>query len=163
MEKESRDKVARVIFLVFTDVIVLFLSYFFAFILVYNFEFPYEVIRSVQFLLMAGIILKITVFFITGMYNTLWRYASIEELWQITFSVILANILAFVLYFIVETKVPTTVQILTVVFDLIMVGAIRIFYRTARRLKQGGISGQCHNVLIVGAGEAGVKILRELG
>ncbi|MEG0377248.1 MAG: nucleoside-diphosphate sugar epimerase/dehydratase [Eubacterium sp.] len=163
MEKKSKDKATRIAFLLLMDTIVLFLSYFFAFLLVYNFKFPFEVIRTFQFVLAAGIVLKLIVFFITGMYNTLWRYASIEELWQITFSVALANILTFLLYFIVGSKVPTTVQILTLVFDLIMVGAIRIFYRTARRIKQGSGGGNCHNVLIVGAGEAGIKILRELG
>ena len=41
--------------------------------------------------------------------------------------------------------------------------SIRIFYRTGRRIKQGvGGKGNSRNVLIVGAGEAGIKILREL-
>lgn len=67
------------------------------------------------------------------------------------------------LYFAIGAGVPTTVQILSFVFDLIMVGAIRIFYRTGRRIKQGvGGKGNSRNVLIVGAGEAGIKILREL-
>lgn len=163
MKKDSKDKVVRVAFLVFTDAVVLFLSYLFAFLLTYNFKIPFNFISGVRWFLAIGVIVKIIVFFITGMYNTLWRYASIEELWQITFSVVLANILTFVFYIIMGVKIPTTVQILTFVFDLIMVGAIRIFYRTGRRLKQGsGNKAECKNVLIIGAGEAGIKILREL-
>jgi FlaA1/EpsC-like NDP-sugar epimerase len=163
MKKDSKDMAVRVAFLIFLDAVVLFLSYLFAFLLTYNFKIPFNFVSGARWFLAMGIGIKVVVFFITGMYNTLWRYASIEELWQITFSVILANILTFVLYFAIGAGIPTTVQILSFVFDLIMVGAIRIFYRTGRRIKQGvGGKGNCRNVLIVGAGEAGIKILREL-
>lgn len=163
MKKDSKNMAVRVAFLIFLDAVVLFLSYLFAFLLTYNFKIPFNFVSGARWFLAMGIGIKVVVFFITGMYNTLWRYASIEELWQITFSVILANILTFVLYFAIGAGVPTTVQILSFVFDLIMVGAIRIFYRTGRRIKQGvGGKGNSRNVLIVGAGEAGIKILREL-
>ena len=109
MKKDSKDMAVRVAFLIFLDAVVLFLSYLFAFLLTYNFKIPFNFVSGARWFLAMGIGIKVVVFFITGMYNTLWRYASIEELWQITFSVILANILTFVLYFAIGAGIPTTV------------------------------------------------------
>ncbi len=89
MEKEKisttydNQKGLRIGLLIIADAIVLFLSYFFAYYLVHSFHIPFNEIRGMMGILIGAIAIKILVFWLTQMYQTLWRYASIEELWQI--------------------------------------------------------------------------------
>ena len=167
MEKEKisttydNQKGLRIGLLIIADAIVLFLSYFFAYYLVYSFHIPFSEIRGMMGILIGAIGIKILVFWLTRMYQTLWRYASIEELWQIVGSVASANFITIVFFYMVSMRVPTTVLVLTATFDLILIGGIRILYRSLRQMKNG-TRGEKHRVLIVGAGEAGIKMLREI-
>lgn len=87
----DNQKGLRIGLLIIADAIVLFLSYFFAYYLVYSFHIPFNEIRGMMGILIGAIGIKILVFWLTQMYQTLWRYASIEELWQIVGSVASAN------------------------------------------------------------------------
>ena len=71
MKKDSKDMAVRVAFLIFLDAVVLFLSYLFAFLLTYNFKIPFNFVSGARWFLAMGIGIKVVVFFITGMYNTL--------------------------------------------------------------------------------------------
>lgn len=155
------QKLMRVLFLVFLDILALFLSYFFSFWLVYSFQIPSTMIKGYLWYFVGAILIKIVFFVATRMYRTLWRYASIEELWQIIASVLGANAITifFLKFFLVP--IPTVVCVLSCVFDLVLIGGIRILYRSGRLIKNAG-STCGSNVLIVGAGEAGLKMLREL-
>ncbi len=163
MQTNKKQKQIRIAFLIIMDIIMLFLSYFFAFWLVYSLRAPFTYIQQVQWYLMVAILLKIVVFYISGMYNTLWRYASIEELWQIVMSVAIACGVELLFFKISGVDIPNTVWVLDGVFSLLAIGAVRMVYRTERSRRQMlGVSPTAKNVLIVGAGEAGIKILREL-
>ncbi|SEA07891.1 NDP-sugar epimerase, includes UDP-GlcNAc-inverting 4,6-dehydratase FlaA1 and capsular polysaccharide biosynthesis protein EpsC [Eubacterium aggregans] len=157
----DNQKGLRIGLLIIADAIVLFLSYFFAYYLVYSFHIPFGEIQALGWTLALAIVLKLAIFWFTRMYQTLWRYASIEELWQIVGSVASANFITVVFFYIVSMRIPTTVLVLTFIFDLILIGGIRILYRSLRQMKNG-IRGEKHRVLIVGAGEAGIKMLREI-
>ncbi len=157
----DNQKGLRIGLLIIADAIVLFLSYFFAYYLVYSFHIPFGEIQALGWTLALAIVLKLAIFWFTRMYQTLWRYASIEELWQIIGSVASANFITIVFFYIVSMRIPTTVLVLTFIFDLILIGGIRILYRSLRQMKNG-IRGEKHRVLIVGAGEAGIKMLREI-
>ncbi|SDY01351.1 polysaccharide biosynthesis protein [Eubacterium barkeri] len=157
----DNQKGLRIGLLIIADAIVLFLSYFFAYYLVYSFHIPFNEIRGIIGILIGAIGIKLLVFWFTQMYQTLWRYASIEELWQIIGSVVSANFITIVFFYIVSMRIPTTVLVLTFIFDLILIGGIRILYRSLRQMKSGS-RGEKHLVLIVGAGEAGIKMLREI-
>lgn len=79
MKKDSKDMAVRVAFLIFLDAVVLFLSYLFAFLLTYNFKIPFNFVSGARWFLAMGIGIKVVVFFITGMYNTLWRYQALRS------------------------------------------------------------------------------------
>ncbi|MGL4547914.1 nucleoside-diphosphate sugar epimerase/dehydratase, partial [Eubacterium aggregans] len=167
MEKEKisttydNQKGLRIGLLIIADAIVLFLSYFFAYYLVYSFHIPFGEIQALGWTLALAIVLRLAIFWFTLMYQTLWCYASIEELWQIVGSVASANFITIVFFYMVSMHVPTTVQVLTATFDLIFIGGIRVLYRSLHQMKNG-TRGEKHRVLIVGAGEAGIKMLREI-
>lgn len=169
MNINKNQQISRVILLAGCDLIVFFMSYYFAYLLRYNFEMPHETFWNLGIFLAIAIFIKLMVFVLTKMYSTLWRYASIEEIVQIMLAVLIANVLATLFFLRMNIQIPGSVVILTTMIDFVFVGGVRIFYRVLRRMslkhrktEMGNGEGTENRTLIFGAGEAGVKILKEL-
>ncbi|MGV8905494.1 MAG: polysaccharide biosynthesis protein [Acetobacterium sp.] len=169
MNLEKNQQISKIMILMVCDLIVFFMSYYFAFLLRYNFEMPRDTFWNLGIFLGMAIFIKLVVFMFTQMYSTLWRYASIEEIVQIMLAVFIANVLATLFFLAMNIEIPGSVMILTLMLDFVFVGGVRIFYRIIRRMslrqrKEKMDSSECieNRTLIFGAGEAGVKILKEL-
>ena len=164
MKEKSRSdgqKMGRIALLVLMDIIVLFLSYFFAWWIVYSLHIPFDAIVRYGWYMAVAIFIKIAIFALLRMYQTLWRYASVEELWLVIVSVCMANFVAIIFFIVMGLRLPTSVLVMDIIFDVLFVGGIRITYRTLRTVRNTSQKGG-GNALIVGAGEAGIKMLREL-
>ncbi|MPW25663.1 NAD-dependent epimerase/dehydratase family protein [Alkalibaculum sp. M08DMB] len=108
------------------------------------------------------IVIKIGLFFIFNIYNTLWKYASIEELSKIIVVNIVGNIISFIIFRMINSEVTLSLVAVMFVFDITFTGGTRIIYRLVRRLKNHRLfSVKTNNVLIVGAGDGGVTIMKE--
>ena len=82
--------------LVILDILLIIVSYILAFAIRFDFQFttePGAVDAWSVFLnaLVLIICVKLAAFFVMGLYRSLWRYASIQEMLQIILAVILAN------------------------------------------------------------------------
>lgn len=140
------------------------LSYYAAFMLRFDFALPAEYskvfLRTLPFL----IIVKLLVFYYFGLFRGLWRYASIGDLWQIikanavaTIGFILCNVVTYDLY-----KIPRFIFLNDFVLCTFLVGGIRFLTRIVRERYRKSVPGKERpRVLIVGAGEAGVLLLKE--
>jgi len=162
---KRKDWILAPIILVVMDIVALFMSYYFAYLLRYNFDMPQGVFWNLGIFLVAAIFIKTAVFIITGMYRTLWKYAGMRELVQIMAAVLFANVLANFMFIVMNIRIPGSVIILTTMIDVLFIGGIRMFYRMLRRLNHTILSAKNPRVertLIFGAGEAGVKMLKEL-
>lgn len=101
-----------------------------------------------------------------GLYHSLWQFASIEELWAVVRGVGLQT--AFMLLSIyVYPQVPgfpRSVIVMTAVMSLLAVGGMRLVWRVIRRLEAftDGRGRPRKRALIVGAGEAGAMVVKEL-
>jgi FlaA1/EpsC-like NDP-sugar epimerase len=91
----------------------------------------------------------------------LWRYASINELLTICGAVTVSSLILFVYTFAIELKLPRSVHILSWFFNIGFIGASRLVLRIAYYFRQKRIE-QAAKVLIVGAGDAGAMIAREI-
>lgn len=111
--------------------------------------------------LIIALTIKFGLLFITNTYNTLWRYASVEEMFKITLANVISNFLTFFILNLINPQLTTGFAIVNCILDTAFTGGIRISYRAARRFKNYNIPADGKNVLIVGAGDAGVSILRE--
>lgn len=157
--KQNIQKFSRVGFLLVYDILALSISFLFSNLLVFTL-----LTGEILTYLLIILVLKITMFLLLGIYNTLWKYASIEEFFQIVIVTIGANIVSIIILYSLDYRISFLVIILMVILDLIFIGGSRILYRFARMirygrltLKNGGI-----RVLIVGAGDAGVGLMREM-
>ncbi len=116
--------------------------------------------------------LKLVVFYYAGLYSRLWRYASVDELVRIiaaTFGGELigaALFLAVVVPFQGITTFPRSVLIIDALLTVLAVGgprfAIRFLYRGAAHGRGPGGRGEATKVLVVGAGDAGAMIVKEM-
>ena len=98
-----------------------------------------------------------------GLYRGLWRYASLPDLRRILVAVGTAAIAIPTLMFMLQILVPRTVLILTPVLLLLMMGGSRIAFRAWKeRMLTGLMSAQREPVLVLGAEEAAVNLIKEL-
>ena len=126
---------------------------------------------SMYWMIGVAIITKIPIYFFFGLYRRLWGYASTRELRLILFavssaSVVLSVIMITLLTFKVFTGFPRSVLIIDWLLSLILIGgvrfAIRVISDNISSVSSSTRSKQSKRALIIGAGDAGALVVREL-
>ena len=105
-----------------------------------------------------------TVFWYVGLYRGLWRFASVPDLWNILKASIVGVLgvaLGLFLYNRVES-VPRAVLVLYPIVLAAMLGAPRLIYRAWKDSQAESRQKASTRVLILGAGQAGEALLRDL-
>ncbi|MGM0365876.1 MAG: polysaccharide biosynthesis protein [Actinomycetota bacterium] len=106
---------------------------------------------------------KLIIFAIFGMYRKIWKYASFREFITIIECLALsAAIMIFVFYILEAPYFPKSILIIDFLLTLIMVATSRYSARLFNELKFGSIYTRKKRTLIIGAGDAGEMIAREM-
>jgi len=96
------------------------------------------------------------------LYKRIWRYISINDLFLITGIVSAAMIISLLyLNLVIKIYIPLSVKALTWFFSLTFIGGSRLIWRLYCEKKSGFEKGG-ERILIVGAGDAGEVIAREI-
>ncbi len=117
--------------------------------------------------LLPLIIIGIIVLYNSDLYNKIWSYASIQELKSIIKVSVIINTLLIVSFFFLGYAVPRSTLILNGILTIFALGGMRFFLRFVRdyyiKRNQDRLSEEEQTrVLIVGAGDAGEMIVREM-
>lgn len=119
-------------------------------------------------LLPAVIVIKLATFWFFGAFRGWWRYVSMPDLVQIVKANFFGSLI-FVVYAVLVYRldlIPRSVLLLDGVFCFLLVGGVRFTTRAIREAyrpwRQPGGRAQFKRVLIVGAGDAGQMIAREI-
>jgi FlaA1/EpsC-like NDP-sugar epimerase len=107
------------------------------------------------------VVVWLGVFYRFGLYNRLWRYASINELLAITGAVTVSSIITSVPMYYTGTGLPRMGYFLNWVLSIVFIGGSRLIVRIQSHLRNK-ISTASKSVLIIGAGDAGAMIAREI-
>ena len=140
-------------------------AWFCAYQLRFNFEIPAHFRDELWRTLVWVVPLQGVVFWSFSLYRGIWRYASVADLRHILFAVIAATALIPLVLglFRVDAVVPRSVLILDPILLLLVMGGSRLLYRL---WKEQGLFGDIkllgEPVLVLGAGEAGVGLSKEL-
>jgi FlaA1/EpsC-like NDP-sugar epimerase len=155
-----------------TDLIIIPISILAAYILRLElFEIFDTYLHSLLWMIGLSLVIKPIVYYLFGLYRRMWVYASIPELKLIFFAVTTASLLVsipmyFVLYRHVFYSFPRSVLIIDWVLSLLMVGgqrfSFRIFAENLRRSSHSKKSEALKQVLVIGAGDAGAMMVKEL-
>ena len=111
---------------------------------------------------------RISIFYLMGLYNRMWRYASIHELLVITGAVTASSIALSILMMLTNAGLPRSIHVLSWVLGVLAIGvsrfAIRLYAHYEKRNSSEAATEDAatRSVLIVGAGDAGDLIAREL-
>ncbi|MDE2310696.1 MAG: polysaccharide biosynthesis protein [Betaproteobacteria bacterium] len=137
----------------------------FAYLLRFNFEPPPDFIDEMVRTLIWVTPLQGVIFWRFGLYQGLWRYASVTDLRRIFLAVLMAAaLIPLVLWmFRVSAVVPRSVLIINPVLLLLIMGGSRLAYRLWK--EQGlyrNIRLDGEPVLVLGAGDAAVSLSKEL-
>jgi FlaA1/EpsC-like NDP-sugar epimerase len=122
-----------------------------------------EFVHYSQWLVIDLVVTPIA-FYAVGLYRGIWRYASVSDLILISKAVGARSILLVSLFILLgyERGVPRSVVLIDAMIVFGLVGGVRFLTRMQRELTQARIRKTRRPVLIVGAGDAGEIILREM-
>ncbi|KAF1086079.1 UDP-N-acetyl-alpha-D-glucosamine C6 dehydratase [Sporotomaculum syntrophicum] len=99
--------------------------------------------------------------YLMKLYNRVWAYASTGELFAIVQAVSLGCLGTVAFTYLSETLLPRSVLVVSWAFIILLVGISRLGWRIRMDYKKG-YGRQGKRTLIVGAGDAGVQVAREL-
>ena len=154
----------RRIFEVILDAILITLSYYAAYVLLFG---SFENTQNWQLFIQTVpllIVLKLFAFLFAGVYRGIWRYTGIRDFVTFFKGVAIGSILSIlaVLLFYRFQNFSRAVFILDGLILFSAVSASRMAFRLFRHLLPNQNAGDGRNVLIYGAGDGGEMVLREL-
>ncbi|MHC4192630.1 MAG: polysaccharide biosynthesis protein [Planctomycetota bacterium] len=147
-----------------------------SFLLANDMQFKHSwFVKQYPFLLFFFIIIKLTVFGLFGQYRGWWRYVGISDLMGILQASIVSTLVVVILWFLVALnvdpvrrslgdidKIPQAVFMADMFATVLLLGGmrilIRLYYEEFRTIE----GGRLKRFVIVGAGNAGEALLREI-
>ena len=121
--------------------------------------------------LASALAVKPVTFFLFGLYRRYWHYASLSDLIAVVFAsaasaVVLAAVMVGFLLFEVIAELPRTVIPIDWLLTTVLIGGVRMSVRVLAEAQKTAelseIGSEAKPVLVVGAGNAGVMVVREM-
>lgn len=169
MEQTKRDKIqllVRRIFLFITDILLINGAVFLSLIMRFDISIsviPPEYMDAFVVNIVPHTIITLMIFWLFGMYHSLWQYASITEVYKIVQACIAAEVVHLCFTFLVDWRLPRSCYFHIAIYMIIAMGASRFMYRLVRNaLNSRRISGEQYRIMIIGAGDTTDVILREI-
>ena len=164
---EHWHKIALI--LVLYDAVTVNLSFFLALWLRFDCEvsmiYPYYLTWFRNFM-PFNTILCVAAFFGLRLYHSIWRFASYTELMRTVCAVALNTLLHIALMSLLFGRMPISYYVFGCGFQLVFALAVRFFYRFILLLRKSrrneAISTRIKRVMLIGAGNAGQMILRDV-
>lgn len=148
--------------LVLLDLLLIVVSYWAAFQLRFGGEVNYAEFQIFGNTLFMVVIVRFTLFMYFKAYSGIYRYASIDDLIQIIKAVAIGSILLVIpIFFIPITGFPRSVLLIDSLLLIILCGGLRLAIRFGRELLPNFLRNG-KRVLVIGAGDAGEMIIREM-
>ena len=147
------------------DLIAAAFAWWFAYLLRFNFDLPIYYQNDLWNILVWVVPLQGVIFWKFGLYRGIWRYASVADLRRILFAVISSTALIplVMLFLQMQVVVPRSVLVIEPLLLLLIMGGSRLLYRLWKEgLLYGDFRLEGEPVLVLGAGEAGISLSKEL-
>jgi FlaA1/EpsC-like NDP-sugar epimerase/lipopolysaccharide/colanic/teichoic acid biosynthesis glycosyltransferase len=100
-------------------------------------------------------------FVAVGTFRSIWRYASVEDLWQVIKAAALGGSLHIVVLALLRVPYSRAVVVLTPLLTVVFMGGMRLAGRMLAKAAAGSTRDR-RRVVIVGAGRTGESIAREI-
>ena len=158
------------LYLLIYDIVTINLSYFIGLWLRFDLEYskiPSEYLMAFIKFAPFYTAFSIIVFYMMHMYNSLWRFASFNELTSIMMATVVTGTAHVVGITLFVRRMPIAYYVFGICAQFIFTTGIRFGYRfvnleRAKREKAEKSAHVKHHVMVIGAGAAGMTVLREL-
>lgn len=161
----SKGYKIRLMTLVLFDIISINMCSLFALLIRYDFRYtdiPYEYLDNILKYAVPNTIVIMVVLWCCRLYKSVWSYASVAELLNVIKAVIVSFLIQLLfIYFIFGMNMPKSYSVL---YSILLFGCLlglRFGYRLLRMLKSSRMTEKT-NVMIVGAGQAGMLLAKEI-
>lgn len=137
-----------------------------SYVIAYNLRFDWEIPPSEYLhlihVLPLIVLLRPVVFIGFGLYQSLWKYIDVSDIVKVVKAASLSTVLViFFAYLVTATGHPRSVFVIDWFLLVTIMSGFRLFYRF--RLTNGTAkNGTSKNLLIVGAGDTGESLVREI-
>jgi FlaA1/EpsC-like NDP-sugar epimerase len=155
----------RRVFVVLAHVAMWSVSLFGAFLLRFEFDIPRPYLALFPKWLAIVLAVRVLVHFIMGLFQGLWRYSSSRDLIALVKAALVSTaIFALIVIFIGPPGLPRTVILMDFVGSIVIVGGVRFTVRALREIAVQVAHGSADQkkILVVGAGDAGEMLMREI-
>jgi FlaA1/EpsC-like NDP-sugar epimerase len=148
------------------DVAAAAIAWYLAYWLRFNTDIPQYNIANMVGAMLWVVPLQALVFFGSGMYRGMWRYASLPDLQRIAVAVALSTLITALTLVMLphqEPPVPRSVLLLDPILLILMLGGSRLGYRVWKERRLRNVLGSHGKpVMILGAGDAAADLLKNL-
>lgn len=167
METLGHSRGIRITLLVILDLLCGALSLFLSLVIRFLLEdqsIPVKYIEHAEHLFPIWMTFTLAVFFIFRLYKSLWSYAGVEEGLWIVCACATSGIVCYVISIRESFAIPRSCCVLLAILMTFFVAGVRFSYRAFRliRAKFCTCCEQEKKILVIGAGEAGNTIIREI-
>jgi len=159
-------KFQRSIAFIFIDACLIGLSIYVSYLLRFDFKIRPEFVETFMYVIPVQTLLVVASFYSNKIYKRIWQYASVGDLISIFKGTVTGSILFFCFHqFVVanfaQITVPRSIFIISAIISFLAVGGSRFLWRITRD-NYYKIQPHHRRALIIGAGEAGIMVVREL-
>jgi FlaA1/EpsC-like NDP-sugar epimerase len=148
------------------DALLIAVAWILAFELRFDFNVPPTFDGALLETTVLVVAIKLAVFVAFGFYNRWWRYVSTKDMWRAALGVLVASALAALAVYFgdpFERRLPRGVVIIDFILLLGLVAGTRLAARTIfERPSASRIVARGKEVIVVGAGDAGQLVIREM-
>jgi Predicted nucleoside-diphosphate sugar epimerases len=158
-------KLSRQLFLIVADIVAVNAAFLLTLFLHYEGNIPSEIISiyiNSVFIFTVG---KLLIYRYFDLYNSLWSYASVEELLKILLAVVVANVFGIIYLIYMGERIYFGIYITSMIFEIALVSSGRFSYRLMRSLKNRKIFMKQDlekKILIIGSGATATLIATEI-
>lgn len=147
----------RIVLLVFLDIVACFIALYLGVVLRFNSLYISEYYNAIVATGIIYVFIILITYYLIGLYHSLWKHASVEELVKLIFSGFIAIVLLFIVNEIWFYHLPNSVFAITFLIQTGISGAGRFSYRILRVLKNMFISKsyknqQLRRIIVIGSG-----------
>src|SRR3972149_3639149 len=145
------------------DIFLIAFSYYFSFMIRFEMDIPSHFFLTMFITLPLVILIRFGSFWYFGLYRGMWRFASIDDLLSIFKSFSESSILIILFLYLINQFLgyPRSIFFIDWLMLIMLVGGLRFSIRLLKETSHVN-NRDGKRVLIVGAGEAGEIILREM-
>ncbi|MCB2357878.1 polysaccharide biosynthesis protein [Clostridium estertheticum] len=152
--------------LMLSDAVLINLAYILAFFFIYNYKNFRFYSSSYKEIALIVTVIYITCFYIFKLYESLWRYASIDEFMLVIGACLTSNIVMIAFVRIIGHPFAYGVSIIACAFSIIFIVGLRMSFRVYGRFES---MVNCNaskivqsRVMIIGAGSAAAMVIKEM-